>query len=215
MKLHETLDRMRCLMVSENATMGFDLKQLSALPSFNQRIKYCAMHLPRISSGSSRIVYDLGQTAIKLAKNEKGLEQNLAEADGWIQQQYESIVAKVLQYDQDDKWIVVEKARKATVADFPRLLGISFKTLVSWVSHIDDRRQPGVRVPPVPQEITNIEDESHFVWQLEQFVSNTDKAPGDFKRINSFGVVNRNGQEHLVLIDYGLTQDLLDSSYRE
>ena len=50
----------------------FDLEQFRTLKSFNQRIQYCNKTLKRLSSGSSRIVYQIDNArVIKLAQNKK------------------------------------------------------------------------------------------------------------------------------------------------
>ena len=36
---------------------------------------------------------------------------------------------------------------------------------------------------------------------------------GDLTRISSYGIVKRNGQEELVIIDFGLTEDVYNNFY--
>ena len=37
---------------------------------------------------------------------------------------------------------------------------------------------------------------------------------GDFGRISSYGEVNRNGKDKVVLTDYGLTEDIFKNFYQ-
>jgi hypothetical protein len=45
-------------------------------------------------------------------------------------------------------------------------------------------------------------------------MSDSDSPAGDFMRLNSYGVVNRNGEDIIVIIDFGLTQSVYDEYYR-
>lgn len=47
-----------------------------------------------------------------------------------------------------------------------------------------------------------------------ELVGNYDLSFGDFKKISSFGLVNRNGENKIVLIDYGLTDEVYNTHYR-
>ena len=44
-------------------------------------MEYAEANLQHISSGSSRVIYKSGDKAIKLAKNDRGVAQNKAEAN--------------------------------------------------------------------------------------------------------------------------------------
>ena len=52
--------------------------------------------------------------------------------------------------------------------------------------------------------------------EVQEYLSNyTLEATGDLQRISSWGVVkDNNGEERLVLIDYGLTDDVAKQYYR-
>lgn len=42
----------------------------------------------------------------------------------------------------------------------------------------------------------------------------TTKSPnGDYCKLNSYGLVQRSGKPHIVLIDFGLTSDVYDGYY--
>ena len=41
------------------------------------------------------------------------------------------------------------------------------------------------------------------------------KAYGDLQRLSSYGVVRRNGREKMVIIDFGLTEDVFNNYYRK
>jgi hypothetical protein len=43
---------------------------------------------------------------------------------------------------------------------------------------------------------------------------NTSSPAGDLMRLNSYGIVNRNGEDIIVIIDFGLTHDIYDEYYK-
>ena len=66
--------------IEEDYPASFNMDEFKMLRSFNARINYCQARLKRISSGSSRIVYQIDdELVLKLARNVKGLAQNEAE----------------------------------------------------------------------------------------------------------------------------------------
>ena len=85
---------MKHLKMFEDFTIdGFDMEYFKQLSSFRKRIDYCGKYLKRLSSGSSRIVYIVDeQKVLKIAKNTRGLEQNRAEGDYFIQKKYIDVV---------------------------------------------------------------------------------------------------------------------------
>ena len=57
--------------------VGFNMKTLISLPSFAKRLQYCMQYLKKIGAGSSRVVFAVdNEKVLKVAKNEKGIEQN-------------------------------------------------------------------------------------------------------------------------------------------
>lgn len=56
--------------------------------------------------------------------------------------------------------------------------------------------------------------ETDFVSDLVELIVSHDLGIGDIQRISSWGVVTRNGSDHLVLIDYGLDMDLFNRLYK-
>src|SRR5690606_18813558 len=72
------------------------LQQLSKIPSFAARIKFCNENFNKITSGSARVIYQYDNDyVIKLAKNDKGLAQNNTESDGFLQQNYDIITKAI------------------------------------------------------------------------------------------------------------------------
>lgn len=66
------------------------LIELSKQPSFAAKIRFANSNFIKMQAGSSRIAYEYSpDLVLKLAKNEKGLQQNRTESDGFLQQHYE------------------------------------------------------------------------------------------------------------------------------
>ncbi len=196
----------------------FSMETLKQLPSYKKRVDYVQSLLPRISSGSSRVVFKIDdEKVLKVAKNKKGLAQNEAESDGFLNKH--AICAKTFDSDDNGLFIEMEFARKVTEKDFIRLSGLTLKQLCNVLIVEDKRRNPRkgqyYSTSKEDQELTQrLWDESEFFQNLMELVSNYGyPIPGDFCRLSSWGKVIREGSESLVLIDFGLTKEVLETHY--
>ena len=201
----------------------FNLKIFDEINSFAGRIRYCENRLKRISQGTGRIVYLIdNDKVLKLAKNRKGIEQNWNEFS--ISNNCE-IVAKVLNADkQNGLWIVSEYARRATAQDFKRLIGYGINFVREFVnlSKSQYSRYPWNKWNPTSEQEEFFEqmmdDNFPNAWwfrELNDYLVNYQlESTGDLLRPSSWGVVNRNGEEIIVLVDYGLTDETYERFYR-
>ena len=205
---------------------SFNWEEFGELNSFANRIKYCDQHLKRIGIGSSRIVYAVdNDKVLKLAKNNKGIGQNEVEEENCKNGYYGGIFAHVYHCDLQSRWIEMERAKQAKNPDFQEVLNLPFKTVclfVDWFYKIygNINRTRFVNLAPqVEQELTDIyNNESHpsyyFLHDLYDYMSAWDlNEIGDLKRINSYGVVNRDGQKEIVIIDGGFSDDVKEKYY--
>ena len=55
--------------------------------------------------------------------------------------------------------------------------------------------------------------ENPFSSLLADFMIATQSPSGDLIKYSSYGVVNRNGEDQIVLIDFGLTKDVYATYY--
>jgi hypothetical protein len=204
--------------LTEEYPSSFSMEQFKQLKSFNQRIQYCEQHLQRISSGSSRIVYRIDdEKVLKLAKNKKGLAQNKAEVEYGTEIYLEGIVANIFEYDEDGLWVEMELARKITESEFKRISGFEFKDFAAALNNYHHERtnyRNGYKMKVDPEIVAQMwEDE--FVYGIFQYLGNYDVPVGDLTRLSTYGIVKRDGQDTIVLIDYGLTEDVYNTHYRE
>jgi len=198
----------------------FNMDEFKQLTSFNARIQYCQNRLKRLGSGSSRIVYQIdNEKCLKLAKNKKGIAQNEAENDGYVQSV--GIAAEVYDCHPDYLWIEMQLARPAKKSDFKRLTGYDFNTMCAWVEYVKSRYVYGrfYRNHDYDELFDSDAFYENFDYSLfdmlQDYMSNTGlTATGDLQRISSWGVVSKNGEEELVLIDFGLNDDVFNDFYK-
>jgi hypothetical protein len=197
---------------------SFNMEEFKQIKSFNQRIQYAEQHLQRLSSGSSRIVYRIDdEKVLKLAKNKKGLAQNEAEVDYGTEIYLEGIVANIFEYDENGLWVEMELARKITAGDFKRISGFEFKDFAAALNNYHHERtnfRNGYKMNVDPEIVAQMwEDE--FVYGIFQYLGNYDVPVGDLTRLSTYGIVKRDGQDTIVLIDYGLTEDVYNDYYKK
>lgn len=191
-----------------------DLEKLRKLTSHKDCYRYALLNFNKLGSGSSRNVYDMGNgRVLKVAKNEKGIDQNNNERDYSIDSPY---VVRVIDCHPDNYWVLSEYAEGLTKKTFERIVGISFSTFTEYVKHEAHRR--GLATSGSFSGDTKdfeVAGRSEFCSGIVNFMVNYDLSFGDLVRIDSYGVVKRNGKEFVVLRDYGLTQTTYATHYKK
>lgn len=202
-------------LMDEDYPSSFDMEHFKTLTKYAERVRYCDAHLRKISSGSSRIVYIVDDTKVlKLAKNEKGVAQCATEIQWGNDSYYGDVLAKTLEYHPDDLWVEMELARKVKKSDFKTLEGINFDSFGYYLKNFEfenNGRRAVFGIDPKDKEIL---DENDFTQTICSFMSDSDSPAGDFMRLNSYGIVNRNGEDIIVIIDFGLTNSIYDEYYK-
>lgn len=203
-------------------TSMFNIDILKQLKSFKAKEKYCNETLTRVAAGSSRIVYRIDNNRVlKLAKNNKGYLQNYKEYD--VSKLYSDIVAKVLEdgYNEiTDKydWLISEAGTKISKKKFEVLSKINFDKYSSYISYEFystnpqlDRGGHSARIAKsnlTEQDFDYILNEcDDFVHEVCALMADYEIMVGDLTRISSYGTVKRNGEDVLVLLDYGADKD--------
>ena len=199
----------------------FNMEEFKNITSYSGRIKYCQERLHKLGAGSSRVVFQIDDDkCLKLAKNAKGIAQNAAETDKYLEQI--GIAATTYDYHPDYQWIEMQLARRAKQSDFKKLTPYDFYTFCAWVDYIHSqysrqRRWRDTRMDELFKSENFWETIEYTLFdEVQEYLSNyTLEATGDLQRISSWGVVkDNNGEERLVLIDYGLTDDVAKQYYR-
>lgn len=201
-------------LVAEDYPTSFDFEHFGQLPSFRKRIEYCEEHLSRISSGSSRIVYKIDETKVlKLAKNKKGLGQNEVEIQWGRDDYFGSILARTHHYDNDDLWVEMELAKKVRKADFIRHAGCDIDDMFKYMDNFINRNNRKQVNYGLRKSMEDEMDNNEFVASILDFAMNTKAMHGDLCKLNSYGLVQRDGEEIMVLIDFGFSTDVYETYY--
>lgn len=197
-------------MEEANWPQSFDMEHFKALTSFKARMDYCQAHLPRIGGGSGRMVYKIDdQTALKLAKNAKGVAQNKAEDDEYIQRTYDHIVTKVLDRHPNYLWIESQLAKKVNRSRFKQLSGgIDIDDIEIWMTNYGLARK-GEKKRYQDSEMNDRIWNNEFFYDVADMGNNMKMNFGDFGRLSSYGEFNG----ELRLVDYGLSDDVYTTHY--
>lgn len=203
--------------LEEDYPQSFNMETFKSLRSFNQRVKYAEQHLQRIGSGSSRIVYKIDdEKVLKLAKNAKGVSQNEIEIQYSGYYDIRDVVARVFDHDENNLWVEMELARKVSKGDFKRITGFNFEDYAAAVNNhgieVNRRLNRGTKMD-VSKELVEKMWEDEFVYEIFDFIGGYDLPVGDLMRLSSYGIVTRNGQDAIVLVDYGLTEEVFSTHY--
>lgn len=182
------------------------LDQVSSTKSFSGRMKLCKDNFRYLTSGSARSVFILPDgKVLKLAKNVKGVAQNATESDYMTQT---PVTNKVYDSDPNDLWIVTDLAKKTSKGAFKAFTGMNFDEYALALKYWDNERRGTRSFFSKPNNYEKILD-NEFFGEVIELMGNFDMPAGDFARINSYGEVNGK----IVLVDYGLTDDIFKEFY--
>lgn len=210
--------------INEAAMPQFNLQTLSSIKSFVGKLKYCKQMLgPSFGSGSSRIIFEIDDNKVlKLAKNQKGLAQNEFEEET---SRYGDMVVKVFECADDYSWLVEENCVPAKEKDFEQILGLPFETYCDLVRYYFNRYcrrgKEANTYTLSPIECDKLikqlyeQNEDGFIPRLFNLMGDYQLPWGDLTRISTYGMVNRDGETEIVVIDSGLSEEILDTYYRK
>ena len=202
----------------------WDPEQLNLRQTFKNRLKYALDRAKRLGGGSSRVAmiidYEGRPTALKVAKNLKGLAQNEAEIeileDFYVGQL--PIVIPLIDYDKANKrpvWLQTEIAKKVQAPTLMKMLHTpSMWLLTNQVRNITGNRKPhemdDAKLKKVYFETHNnlwkpTEEDykifRQYAEELAELVSSSTLETGDLQSPANWGIYN--GRP--VVIDLGFT----------
>ena len=207
--------------LDEAAWPDFNPHEIEKIPYFAQRVRWCEKNIsPCFGQGSSRMIFEIDDDRImKLAKNKKGVAQNEAEVDT---SRFSDCVVKVFDCADDYSWVIEENCIPAKKSDFKYFFPFDFDTYCDLIRYYY-RRYSGrvifynkVENGDEAQRIIDRiyeEDEYGFLPQVFDLMGNYHLPCGDLTRISSYGLVKRDGEPQLVIIDSGLTNDVYETYY--
>jgi mRNA-degrading endonuclease RelE of RelBE toxin-antitoxin system len=208
-------DRLIKRNIEEDYPINWNVEEFRKLKSFSSRKQYCDKNLIRISSGSSRVVYKIDDTKVlKLAKNKKGLAQNEIEIDFSKDFMWVGIIAEIFNYDENNLWVEMELARKLTPKIFEEITGLNFEEYGNGLKYYKSETGNNTNSykPSKPDSYDDMW-ENEFSYDIFNLIGGYDINVGDLTKMSTYGVVNRNGEDEVVMIDYGLTNKVYDSYY--
>ena len=204
-------------MLQEAADEHFSLEELSEIQSFRDRFNYCTQHLGKhIGKGSSRATFQIDdEKVLKLAWNNKGMGQNIAE----MQTYTASIFPNVYDYDENGKWIISEFVLPAKSQDFKHCFGMTFQQFASFISASGKYRFGGRYWDAMPENewisyLENNEELSEFDEYIGNYGNHSFTPVGDMTRLCNYGLTHRNGEATIVLLDSGLSEDVWNTYYK-
>ena len=211
----------------------WDSEKLSLRQTFKDRLKYALDRAKRIGGGSSRVVmaidYEGRPTALKIAKNLKGLAQNEAEInilkDGYMSRL--PIVIPLIDYDKANKrpvWLQTEIAKKVRGETLMKMLHTpAMWLLTNQVSNIAGKHSPyemdDEKINKYYFETSNdrwkpTEEDwnifRQYAEELAELVMSSTIQTGDLQDPANWGVYNNRP----VVIDLGFTEDVWQKHYK-
>ena len=168
------------------------------------------------------IEYEGRQTALKIAKNRKGLAQNAAEAgilnDGYARQL--DIFIPLIDYDKESAeplWIQTELATRVSERALCKMIKCSSLWELTTAANIISGKRSmyntlGELMARRPQAISDQDYEVfiRYANMLADIANSYDVQLGDFSRASNWGLY----QGQPVVIDIGLTTDVWTGHYR-
>lgn len=203
--------------INEDYPTSFSMETFKSIRSYAGKIRYAREHLGNpLGSGSARMVFNIdGTKVLKLAKNQKGIAQNNVEADYYSDTYFSDVLANVIDFDEDNYyWVEMEIAQKVKKSDFKRLYNVSFDDLCDYLRYKYLINNPSrYYKPSMDPEKLKILDNNDFVNDITDYMMGTDVPYGDLCRTSSYGIVKREYGEVIVIIDFGLNNEVHKQYY--
>lgn len=185
--------------------------------SFAKQVKYAVARAKKLGTGSSRVVFNIEfegrMTALKIAKNVKGLAQNQREADYGLYRMYPDITTPLIDYDEVNfppLWVHVEKADKLTASKFKAITGFDFGHFSTCIVNEQvTRLGKGFVYWDIDDATAEKIQESELYYDVTSLMGNFDILAGDLTRLANWGLY----QGRPVIVDLGFSSDVQKQHY--
>lgn len=206
MNLPFLIDRFYKLSLA-NEKMAELLSQLSALETFKDRLDFAEKRFERLSSGSSRVIFTFagssGKEVLKLAKNKRGIAQNLVEGNPKMKNKF---INTTLKMDKQGLWKTSPYLEELSEKDFEEMIGVPFKDFGEAISYGLQSVSGNKHEKPKGFEAVK---ETEIYKELVKMGKEFSLMGGDIGRISSF----KQAEGHPVLVDAGLNREIYDQFY--
>ena len=193
---------------------SFKTKALDDLKDYVSRMKHAAGHTEKIDSGSSRAVYKLNDTVVKIAKNRVGVIQNENEIKFFNRHANDEFqfLAKITETSKHGYWVEMERATEFNPDSelFKDSYGVSFDEYEKFV--MDLRSKKFDLIAKMAKENKFFQYLLTLFKELMIEGGNT-KFLVDYINLRNLGAVNRNGKQVPVVIDYGMDEQTFTTNY--
>lgn len=202
--------------INEEYPGSWNKEEFEKIQSFSGKLRYANERLQKLASGSGRAVFKIDeQKVLKVAKNKKGLAQNAVEAEPFLQS-YDA-VAKT--FDSDDRyvqeigpfWVEMELAKKVGKSRFKQLTGVPIEMAHGYFVEYMGRGQQWPKISPEDAEKLH---DNQFIVDMMSLIGDYDMSIGDLGRVSTYGEVTRDGEQKIVLVDFGLTNQVYNDYYK-
>ncbi len=180
--------------LNEQVLSSNDIDNFTQLHKFSDRKKYADENYKLLNKGTGRYVYDINnEYVLKLAKNNKGIEQNKTEINISKSGKYNDITANVVEFDDNGLYLIQQKAYRLTEQGFKDITGLQLQGFLYYLRH--DRKWDGENIK-FYNKVNSLVNE----FELDRF---------DITNENSWGIINNN----VVIVDYGLDMNTARKLY--
>jgi hypothetical protein len=197
----------------------FKIGQFRNLKSLRERVQYLKTRTDTklVGEGSSRIVFlvENGKRVLKVSKYQRGKAQNRTEAQAVSAPNSRVYLPKMFAKAADYSWILVEGVDPIKSArEFERRSAVPLKYVeigIDFLSpEIQGRRSSDKTYQKYKQVHDVLSKKNPWYGGLIRMAKAADLVAGDIGKWDSWGITKRG---RLVLIDYGLTEEVWNQYY--
>ena len=206
--------------LKEAALDSFSIDDLNNIHTFRGRLKYCQSQLgSNIGRGSSRVVFQINdERVLKLALNQKGIEQNRIEgADDYYKAQWD-FFPNIYEKAEDWSWMICEYVLPAKKQDFVHCLNVTFDNFVAFVLGCYAEYNGRIcgywkSMAADSDTVASYCEKSEYFNEFRDYLASYNVPFGDMVRLSSYGMALRDGKPMIVILDSGADKWLLDKYY--
>lgn len=180
----------------------FNMNVLKKLKDYTDMRDYANLTLPYVGMGSSRIVFKVNdESALKIALNEKGKEQNKAEKNTCGA--HPELVSQVISAASDGSWILSQFAEPMTKEEFKKLTGIKWGEFYFGIKYLSTQN------PSLELHYNSVK-ENHFFKTIVEAINACGYIASDIIKLDSWGILNNRP----IIIDSGFTRAVYEAFYQ-
>lgn len=164
--------------------------------------EYASARLKHLGRGGARRAYLLStRKVLKIAINEKGIQQNNAEIEISKNAKPDAMITKVYDYSKSDScWLICELIRPVNnEEEFFKYAQYDLSDVIAALKEFKKFQNSGGKV-------TKSYVDDLFLWNAWQTVNDANIAIFDLNKIDHWGI---NVDNELVILDYGFTNQML------